>query len=107
MKHRAANGGSPSIFRSASMANHKSALKRIKQNEKRRVRNKSVRSNLATRVKQFDEAVASGNVEAAEAAFRLAEATLHRAVSKGVVPRARASRKTSRLAQRLNALRQA
>ena len=89
------------------MANHKSALKRIKQNEKRRVRNKSVRSNLATRVKQFDQAVAAGDVDAAEAAFKLAESTLHRAVSKGVVPRARASRKTSRLAKRLNAMREA
>ena len=87
------------------MANHKSALKRIKQNEKRRVRNKRLRSNLTTRVKQFEDAVVAGDLATAEEAYRLAESTLNRAVSKGVVPRARASRKTSRLAKRLNSLR--
>ncbi|MEM1349513.1 MAG: 30S ribosomal protein S20, partial [Myxococcota bacterium] len=47
------------------MANHKSAIKRIRQNEKRRVRNKAVKSNLRTRVRQFEVAVEAGDVDAA------------------------------------------
>lgn len=86
------------------MANHKSAIKRIRQNEKRRVRNKSVKSNLRTRVRQFEVAVESGDVAAAKAAYLVAESTLDRAASKGVIPRARAARKTGRLAKRLHKL---
>ena len=93
------------------MANHKSALKRIRQNEKRRIRNKDVRSNVRTTVKKFDAAITAaiegGNFEAAEQLCRKAESDLHRAVSKGVMPRARAARKSSRLALRLNAARAA
>ncbi len=72
------------------MANHKSALKRIKQNAKRAARNKSVRSRLRTRINQFEATLASGDLEAAETAFRVAESELHRAASKGVIPNARA-----------------
>ncbi len=84
------------------MANHKSALKRIKQNAKRASRNKSVRSRLRTRINQFESVLASGDLEAAEAAFRVAEGELHRAASKGVIPGSRAARKTSRLATALH-----
>lgn len=84
------------------MANHKSALKRIKQNAKRAARNKSVRSRLRTRINQFQTALESGDLDAAENAFRVAESELHRAASKGVIPGARAARKTSRLAVALN-----
>ena len=89
------------------MANHKSALKRIKQNAKRRARNKSTKSRLRTRVTSFEKALATGDFAAAEAALRTAESELHKAVSKGVIPRARASRKTSRLTVQLNQARAA
>lgn len=87
------------------MANHKSALKRIRQNEKRRIRNKGIRSKLRTRFNQFESAVASGDLAQAEKAFTVAVSELDRAASKGVIPKSRASRKTSRLAQQLNTLR--
>jgi len=89
------------------MANHKSAIKRNKQNAKRRMRNKSVRSRLRTQINTFNAAIEAGEIETTEKAFRVAESELHRAVSKGVVPRSRASRKTSRLAVALNKARAA
>ncbi len=86
------------------MANSASAKKRIRQNEKRRKRNKRVRSLVRTAINKFEAALEAGDVEAAEEAFRGVESTLDRAVIKGVWPRNRASRKTSRLAARLNEL---
>lgn len=87
------------------MANSKSARKRIRQNEARRVRNVRVRSRLRTHITHFSKALEEGNVEQAEAKFREVESMLDKAASKGVIPRKRASRKTGRLAQRLNDLR--
>ena len=88
------------------MANSPSAEKRIRQNEKARRRNKEVRSLIRTRINQFEEAAESGDLERAEEALRDVESQLDRAVSKGVIPKNRASRKTGRLAKRLNALRE-
>lgn len=87
------------------MANSQSAQKRIRQNEERRDRNKVVRSRVRTKINDFLDALEAEDVEEAEARLRDAEAQLDRAVSKGVWPRNRASRKTSRLAKRLNELR--
>lgn len=87
------------------MANSASAKKRIRQNEKRQQRNKVVRSRVRTAINEFEEALESGDVDAAEESLRAVEAQLDRAVNKGVWPRNRASRKTSRLAKRLNELR--
>lgn len=87
------------------MANHKSALKRIKQNEKRRLRNKRITTALRTRCRQFDVAIEKGDIEGAESAFLNAESSLMRAASKGIIPSARASRKTGRLAARLHSAR--
>lgn len=86
------------------MANHRSAIKRNRQNKKMRMRNKAVRSLLRTRVNQFEQALEAGDVEAATEAFRQAEAQLDTAASKGVIPKPRAARKTGRLARRLHAL---
>lgn len=85
------------------MANHKSALKRIRQNAKRRMRNKSVRSKLRTRTNNFEKALTSGDLTQATDALKVAESDLAKAASKGVIPRARAARKTGRLAKRLAA----
>ena len=88
------------------MATSESAKKRIRQNEKARKRNQKVRTAIRTRINKFEEAFDSGDVQQAEEALRNLEAQLDRAVSKNVIPKNRASRKTSRLAKRLNQLRE-
>jgi small subunit ribosomal protein S20 len=86
------------------MASHKSAEKRIRQNDKRTAINRSRMSRIRTFVKKVEVAIASGDREAARAAFQLAQPELHRAVTKGVLHRNTVSRKLSRLAARMNAL---
>ncbi|MFN2586929.1 MAG: 30S ribosomal protein S20 [Actinomycetota bacterium] len=83
------------------MANIKSQIKRNRQNEERRQRNKSTRSALKTRIKRFDETVESGDAAAAEQAFREATRALDKAAAKGVLHKNTASNKKSRLARRL------
>jgi small subunit ribosomal protein S20 len=86
------------------LANHKSAVKRIRQNEKRRMRNKTVRTAMRTVVKQCRLALEGGDSLVAAESVRDAEKSLRRAASKGIIPKARADRTVSRLAKRLNAL---
>jgi small subunit ribosomal protein S20 len=86
------------------MASHKSAEKRIRQTDKRTAVNRSRMSRIRTFVKKVEVAIASGDGEAARAAFQLAQPELHRAVTKGVLHRNTVSRKLSRLAARMNAL---
>lgn len=83
------------------MANHKSALKRARQSEKRRVRNRSGRSAVRKHVKQFEEA-AAGEGDA-KAMLPSVMSAIARASSKGFMPKRRASRKIARLSRRLNA----
>jgi small subunit ribosomal protein S20 len=84
------------------MANIKSAMKRAKTNDIRRLRNKMVKTNVKTSVKKFDLAVSEGNVEAAQEAFRLATKKIDMAVTKGVLHKNTAARKKSTLARTLN-----
>jgi small subunit ribosomal protein S20 len=86
------------------VANHKSALKRIRQSERRRKRNQHIRSGLRTEIKRFREVLESGDAEQAGQQFNRAERAIRRAVSKGVIPRRRADRSVSRLARSLNAI---
>ncbi|WP_025321112.1 30S ribosomal protein S20 [Deferrisoma camini] len=86
------------------MANHKSALKKIKQDEKRRLRNKAVRTRYRNLIKAVRMAVAAGDVEQAEAALQKAAPYLHRAVIKGVIHRNKAARHISRLTRQVQAL---
>ncbi len=86
------------------MANHKSAVKRIRQNSRRRARNKRIRTGMRTVVKSCRLALESGDVEVAREKLREAERSLRKAASKGVIPKARADRKVSRLAKRLAAI---
>lgn len=86
------------------MANIKSQIKRNKQNEAARVRNKTVRSRTRTMVKRFERAMEEGDKDAASAAYSQAVSALDRAASKGVMHKNTASRKKSRLARRLQAL---
>ena len=83
------------------MANTKSAIKRIRTSEKRRVRNRSVRSRVRSVLKTARTAATTPG-EDARAAVLLAIRTLDKAVTKGVVHRNTAARKKSALARRLN-----
>jgi small subunit ribosomal protein S20 len=67
------------------VANIKSQIKRNTTNEKRRLRNKAVKSELKTVVRSFRDAAAAGDAEATEKALRLASKKLDKAVSKGVI----------------------
>jgi small subunit ribosomal protein S20 len=86
------------------MAHHKSAKKRIRQTESRTEINRSRMSRIRTFVKKVETAIASGNATEAQAALKSAQPEIMRGVSKGVLPRATASRKVSRLASRVKAL---
>ncbi len=81
------------------MATHKSARKRARQSIRRRARNRHVRSSVKGTVKRARGALESDDAAAAQTAVRTAEGALRRAVSKGVIPRKRASRQISRLAR--------
>ena len=83
------------------MANIKSQIKRNKQNEVRRLRNKAVRSELKTRLKTAVRSAESG-VETAGEALRTAQQRLDKAASKGVIHKNQAARRTSRLMKRVN-----
>jgi small subunit ribosomal protein S20 len=84
------------------MANIKSQIKRNRQNEARRVRNKSVRSGLKTRAKKFLEAAGSGDEAAAQQAYRETARDLDKAAAKGIIHKNKAANQKSRLARRLN-----
>ncbi|BFH61392.1 MULTISPECIES: 30S ribosomal protein S20 [Paenibacillus] len=86
------------------MPNIKSAVKRVKTNDKRRALNASQKSALRTAIKAADTALVNTEVEAAKAAVQAASRKLDKAVSKGLVHKNAASRKKSRLAKKLNAL---
>ncbi len=81
------------------MANIKSQIKRIKTNEKARLRNKAVRSQLKTAVRTFREATKSGDQEAATKALANASRRLDKAVSKGVIHRNQAANRKSSMAK--------
>ena len=81
------------------MANIKSQIKRNAQNEKRRVRNKAVRSDMKTRTKNVEVAAAEG--ADTDEALRVAIARIDKAASKGVIHKNTAARKKSRLVKRL------
>ena len=86
------------------MANHKSAKGRIGRNNKRAVINGARRSRVRTFVKKVEAAILAGDKELAAAAFKTAESELMRAVRKGVFKQNTASRKVSRLSQKIKAL---
>jgi small subunit ribosomal protein S20 len=86
------------------VANIKSQIKRNKTNEKARVRNKAVKSELKTAIRRTREAVASGDAEKATEAARLASKKLDKAVSKGVIHKNQAANKKSALAHSVTAL---
>lgn len=86
------------------MANTPSAKKRIRQIARRTERNKARKSRIRTFVRKVEEAVESGDQTQAREALRNAEPEIARGVTKGVLHKNAASRKISRLTQRVNGL---
>ena len=84
------------------MANHKSAIKRHKQNLVRRARNVSVKSSIKTAVKKVRAAVENKDLEKAQELLTLATKSLDKAASKGIIHKNNASRRVSRLAKLVN-----
>ncbi|MBO0809539.1 MAG: 30S ribosomal protein S20 [Actinobacteria bacterium] len=82
------------------MANIKSQIKRNKQNEKARLRNKAVKSSLKTSVRRFREAADAGDATAADTAMRDACRSLDKAASKGIIHKKQAANRKSAIAKR-------
>ena len=86
------------------MANHKSAEKRNRQAQVRRLRNRVNKTKMKTAVKKLDEAVAAGSVEEAKDILPKVASVIAKTAGKGTIHRKTASRKISRLAKRVNAM---
>jgi small subunit ribosomal protein S20 len=86
------------------VANHKSAAKRNRQSEVRKARNTHIRSTMRNLVKQVREAVIAGDKEAAQAFLDKAIPYISKTSTKGVIHKATASRKISRLTKLVNTL---
>nr|WP_330396687.1 30S ribosomal protein S20 [Blautia sp. An81] len=86
------------------LANIKSAKKRILVNRTKAERNKSIRSAVKTSIKKVEAAVAAKDKEAAAAALKVAISTIDKAATKGVYHKNNAARKVSRLAKAVNTL---
>ncbi len=89
------------------MANHKSALKRIRQTKKRTERNRFYRTRIKNISKAVREAVESGDKEKALEAFKVANREFHKFVSKGVLKKNSAARRVSRLHKLVNSITEA
>lgn len=86
------------------MPNTQSAKKRLRQTERRTAVNRSRRSRVRTYVRKVEDAIASGDKQAAISALREVEPEIMRARSRGVIPMNTAARKVSRLSRRVNAM---
>jgi len=86
------------------MANSPQAKKRARQNERRRVVNKNRLSRIRTELRKVEEAIVSGDKDAAASALRVAQPELMRGVTKGIFHKKTASRKMSRLSSRVKAI---
>lgn len=83
------------------MANIKSQIKRNRQNDGRRQRNRGVMSALKTQIKRYEQAVDVGDPKVAEEELRATTTALDKAAAKGIIHKNKASNKKARLAKRL------
>lgn len=86
------------------MANIKSAKKRVIVNRTKAERNKAIRSEVKTSIKKVEAAVAAKDLAAAQAALKVATATIESACSKGVYYKNNAARKVSRVSKAVNSI---
>jgi small subunit ribosomal protein S20 len=85
------------------MPNTKSAQRRVRANEKKRVQNRSLKARLRKLERTYETSLASGNREEAVKSLRAVHSALDKAVKVGVMPRPTVNRQKSRLAARLPA----
>jgi small subunit ribosomal protein S20 len=83
------------------VANIKSQIKRIKTNEKARLRNKSVKSSLKTAIRKYREAAEAGDAATATTLMRDASKALDKAASKGVIHANQAANRKSAMAKKV------
>ncbi len=86
------------------MANHKSAIKRMRQNIVRRTHNRQYRSTMRTEIKKLQTAIDAGDADAAKAQLPKTVGLIQRVAQKGIIHRKQAARRVSRLATAVNAL---
>jgi small subunit ribosomal protein S20 len=86
------------------LANHKSAIKRARQSEEQRVRNRSRKTRMKNVIRDLDEVIAGKSPEKAAEELKKAVSVIAKTASKGVVHKNTASRKISRLTRGVNAL---
>lgn len=84
------------------MANHKSAEKRNRQSQVRRLRNRMNKTRMKTELRKVNELVAAGSEEEAKAALQQAISVIAKTASKGTIHKKTASRNISRLTKRVN-----
>ena len=84
------------------MANHKSAKKRIRQTQKRTIRNRYYKTRVKNLTRSFKEAIEANDKEKAQATFKVINKNFHAYVSKGVYKKQTVARKVSRLHKQLN-----
>ena len=86
------------------MASHPSAIKRAKQNERRRIRNLNLKTFVKSSIKRVRKAVEKNDVEAAQKALQKTIPLIQKARSKGALHKNTSARKVSRLSRAVNAL---
>ncbi len=86
------------------MANHKDALKRIRQNTKRRARNRHFRTKMRTQIKRLRVAIEGGDTAAAEAQLPSTVSMIQRVGAKGIIHRRQVARRVSRLTHAVKAM---
>ena len=86
------------------MANIQSAIKRDRQNAKRRAHNRHFRSSMRNQIKSLRTAIESGDAAAAKSLLPLAVASIQRTAQKGIIHKKNAARRVSRLSKAVNAL---
>jgi small subunit ribosomal protein S20 len=86
------------------VANHKDALKRIRQNAVRRARNRHYRSTMRSQVKKLRKAIESGDAAIAQAELPKAVSLIQRLAQKGIIHKKQAARRVSRLNVAVNKL---
>jgi small subunit ribosomal protein S20 len=87
------------LLESPAVANIKSQIKRNRQNEARRLRNKTVRTRLRTEAKEVQQAAATGDQDVAAERLRTTSRLLDKAASRGAIHRRTAARRKSKLAR--------
>jgi len=86
------------------VANHKDALKRIRQNAKQRTRNRHYRTMMRSQIKKVRAAIDSGDSTVAQSELTSAVSMIQRVAQKGIIHRRQAARRVSRLAQAVNSI---